>query len=134
MLCVNTGPVSNSDERADSEVELPPVDRTWWSWDGAHGGLLAALLLRQAWTHAPEPRPRSLYTSLLVPADARPLRSSTEVMRRGGLSAVTRSLVYQGEALVMIGTALPAGEQDGPLSRHAPRRRYRPWAAAPSRC
>ena len=43
MLCVNTDPVSNSDERADSEVELLPVDRTWWSWSGAHGGLLAAL-------------------------------------------------------------------------------------------
>jgi acyl-CoA thioesterase len=120
MLSVNTGPVSNRDERADSEVELPPVDRTWWSWGGAHGGLLAALLLRHAWTHAPELRPRSLYTSLLVPADARPLRSLTEVVRRGGSSAVTRSLLYQGEALVMIGTALLAGEQDGPVMQACP--------------
>jgi AraC-like DNA-binding protein len=42
----------------NDEVELPPVDRTWWSWSGAHGGLLAALLLRHAWRHAPELRPR----------------------------------------------------------------------------
>jgi acyl-CoA thioesterase len=117
---VNTDPVSNRDERADSEVELPPVDRTWWSWSGAHGGLLAALLLRHAGTHAPELRPRSLYMSLLVPADARPLRCLTEVMRRGGSSAVTRSLLYQGEALVLIGTALLAGEQDGSVMQACP--------------
>jgi hypothetical protein len=41
-------------------------------------------------------------------------------MRRGGLSAVTRSLLYQGEALVMIGTALLAGEQDGPVMQACP--------------
>jgi acyl-CoA thioesterase len=102
------------------EVELPPIDPTWWSWSGAHGGLLAALLLRQAQAQAPELAARTLYTSFLATADTRRLRASTEVMRRGGSSAVTRSLLYQEHSLVMIGTALLAGDLHGPVRQASP--------------
>jgi hypothetical protein len=33
--------------------------------------------------------------------------------------SIERGVVYQGETLVMIGTALLAGEQDGPVMQHA---------------
>jgi hypothetical protein len=109
--CIDTDPVSNRDERAHSEVELPPVDRTWWSWGGAHGGLLAALLLRQARTHAPELRPRSLYTSLLVPADARPVRplgGGTEPVLTAWLRLKEPAFSPAGTALVLLDSMPPA--------------------------
>jgi acyl-CoA thioesterase len=102
------------------EADLPSIDRTWWSWTGAHGGLLAALLLQHARTQAPELGPRSLYTSFLNPADGRPLRSSTEVVRRSGSSAVTRSQLHQGDSLVLIGTALLTGGPNAPVMQACP--------------
>ena len=65
------------------------LDRSWWSWAGPHGGLVAGLCLRAAADAlGEERRPRSLSALFLEPAPEGELVLSTTLVREGGTSAV----------------------------------------------
>ncbi len=75
------------------------LDRSWWSWSGPHGGLLAALLLRTAGELAgPDRVPRALSVQFLTAPPEGQVELTAEVLRDGGSSSVVRAtLVAAGE-------------------------------------
>jgi acyl-CoA thioesterase len=95
-----------------SDVDLPALDPTWWSWHSAHGGLLAAMMMRHARRLAGGMTPRSVHASFLAPVRTAPLRLSTEVQQRNLSSAVTRSTLYHDGQPAASATSLFA--EDGP--------------------
>lgn len=112
------------------EAELASIDRTWWAWGRAHGGLLMARLVRHACTCVADADLRSIYASFLTSADDRVLRASTELIRQAGSSAVTRSVLRQDDAPVIIGTALFGTGRDTPVLQGCPA----PQAPPPDAC
>lgn len=90
-------------------VEIPAVDRTWWSWSGVHGGLAAAMLVRHARRHAGDLGVRSVHGSLLRPVGDGGLHLATEVMRRSAGSVLARSVLREGGAASVLATTLLAG-------------------------
>lgn len=74
---------------ADSRRGPARLDRSWWSWAGPHGGLVAALLLRAAAAVAGEGRsPRALSVQFLSAAPEGTVDLTTRVLRDGGSSSV----------------------------------------------
>ncbi|MDT3443226.1 MULTISPECIES: thioesterase family protein [unclassified Pseudofrankia] len=90
------------------DLDIPPIDRSWWSWSGVHGGLTVALLLRHARAHAGGLDARTVHASLLRPVQDGGLRLSTEVVRRGAASVVTRAALMEGGAPAVLATTLLA--------------------------
>ena len=71
------------------EQGLARLDRSWWSWAGPQGGLVAGLCVRAAETALGEGRsPRSLTAHFLEPAPEGQLALSVSVLREGGASSV----------------------------------------------
>lgn len=64
------------------------LDATWSSWAGPHGGLVAALALRQAQVVVGDRLPRSLHAHFLSPAPLGEVRLAARLLREGGASAV----------------------------------------------
>lgn len=65
------------------------LDRSWWSWAGPHGGLVAGLCLRAGSPALGEGRvPRAMHVLFLEPAPEGDLVLETAVLREGGASAV----------------------------------------------
>lgn len=64
------------------------LDPTWSSWAGPHGGLVAALALRQAQRVVGDRLPRSLHAHFLSPAPLGEVRLTARLLREGGASAV----------------------------------------------
>lgn len=67
------------------------LDRTWWSWAGPHGGVLAGLLLQAAAKLAGDRVPRALSVQFLVPPAQGRLDLTAQVLREGGSSSVVRA-------------------------------------------
>jgi acyl-CoA thioesterase len=114
----------------DAEAELAPVDRTWRAWGRAHGGLLLTRILRHASTGVGGADLRSTYASFLASTDDRVMRVSSEVMRQGGSTAVTRSVLRQDGAPVAIATALFGSGRATPVLQGCPA----PPAPPPDAC
>jgi acyl-CoA thioesterase len=112
------------------EAELAAIDRTWWAWGRAHGGLLLSRLVRDARARVAHADLRSIYASFLAPTDDRVLHASTEVMRQGGSSTVTRSVVRQDGVPVVLGTALFGAGRSAPVLQGSPA----PPAPPPDAC
>jgi acyl-CoA thioesterase len=112
-------------QESGGDLDIPPIDRTWWSWSGVHGGLTVALLLRHARAHAGGLAARTVHASLLRPVQDGGLRLSTEVVRRGAGSAVTRATLAEGGVPAVLATTLLAGRAE---PTHLP---ARPPAVAP---
>ena len=73
---------------------LVDLDRTWWSWAGPHGGLVASLLLGAAAPLAGQGRaPRVLTTQFLSAPPEGPLDLTAQVVREGGSSSVVSAAV-----------------------------------------
>ncbi|WP_327352456.1 thioesterase family protein [Streptomyces sp. NBC_01304] len=102
-----------------SDVDLPALDPSWWSWHSAHGGLLAAMMMRHARRLAGGMAPRSVHASFLAPVRTAPLRLSTEVQHRNLSSAVTRSTLHHDGQPAATATALFAEDatEDSTLYR-----------------
>ncbi|MDO9378419.1 MAG: thioesterase family protein [Nocardioidaceae bacterium] len=65
------------------------LDRSWWSWAGPLGGLVAGLCLNAGTPSLGEGRvPRSLTVLFLEPAPEGPLELRSTLLREGGASAV----------------------------------------------
>lgn len=91
------------------------LDASWSSWAGPHGGLVAALALREALGPVGDRVPRSLHAHFLAPAPLGSVRLSSRLLREGGASAVAEvALAGAGtEGPVLVAT-LVAGRSRGP--------------------
>lgn len=86
------------------------LDRSWWSWAGPHGGLLAALALRSAGRLAGAGRsPRALSAQLLRTTDDRPLRASAGLVREGGSSSTVSSALRDADGELVVTAVLTSG-------------------------
>lgn len=96
-------------DRADgvrrSTVEL---DRSWWSWSGPHGGLLAATALDAAQEVVAADRvPQVVSAQFLAAAGARPVELAAQVLRAGGSSDVVRvDATADGEPVLAVTATL----------------------------
>lgn len=105
---------STASTASTASMGLPPIDAGWRSWRGAHGGVLAALLLRQARGMLGTLTPRSLHASFLESVTDEALRADTVVQRRSWASTVTRSELYHGTSPAVLATALFADPARAP--------------------
>lgn len=86
------------------------LDRSWWSWAGPHGGLLAALALRSAGRLAGAGRTaRALSAQLLRTVDDAPLHASAELVREGGSSSTVASALRDDEGALVVTAVLTSG-------------------------
>lgn len=86
------------------------VDRSWWSWAGPHGGLVAAAALRAAAGPAgPQRSPRALSVQLLQAFDDRPVTATAALVRAGGASAVTTSTLHDADGALAVTATLISG-------------------------
>ncbi|MFC9962014.1 acyl-CoA thioesterase [Streptomyces nigra] len=101
------------------------VDPAWWSWEGAHGGHVAALALtavRDRFPGGAHPV-RTLTTHYLAPVDGSPLHfSGTAPAAPGRRTATCVFTGHQNGTPVVLGSALfGARRQDVPYAQPAPR-------------
>ena len=96
-------------------VAATAIDRTWFSWVGAHGGLVASHLARAAAEGAPDGLElRSLTAHFLRPVDDRLLELVATTVHESGTSAVTQVTAVQdgreaASATVLLGAAREPG-------------------------
>jgi acyl-CoA thioesterase len=89
------------------QVVATSIDRTWFSWVGAHGGLVASHLARAAADGAPDGLAlRSLTTHFLRPVDERLLELAATPVSASGTIAVTQVTAVQDGRDVAVATAL----------------------------
>ncbi|HWH30574.1 MAG TPA: thioesterase family protein [Mycobacteriales bacterium] len=90
------------------------LDRTWWSWSGPHGGLLAALALGAArGVVGADRQPQVVSAQFLAAAGDRPLELAATVLRAGGSSDVVRVDTAADGAPVLTSTVTLARPRPG---------------------
>ncbi|MFJ4465898.1 thioesterase family protein [Streptomyces sp. NPDC089424] len=95
------------------------IDRSWASWQGAHGGYVAALALAAmradlaGRTSRPAPF-RTLGAHFLAPVDGRPLRFTTHALREGRRTSVSSVTAVQDGDPVLTGSAVFGHGGSGP--------------------
>lgn len=108
------------------------LDRSWWSWAGPQGGLLAALALRAASALAGDRAPRSLSAQFLRPLPEGPVGLRAQVVREGGTSSTVTSALLAADGLPALTATLTSGRARGggtPYAAVPP-----PTAPAPQDC
>ncbi|MFD4523577.1 acyl-CoA thioesterase [Streptomyces sp. NPDC058470] len=93
------------------------MDPLWWSWEGAHGGHVAATVLAAVRDRAAAVgiRPaRALTTHFLAPVDARPIALSVAVPSAGRRAATCAFTGHQDGKPVLAGSALFGQARPGP--------------------
>jgi acyl-CoA thioesterase len=101
-------------------MQTVSIDRSWWSWAGAHGGHLAGLGLAEMRAELGEDRPvRSLTTHFLAPVDDRDLSFSAQVERAGRGTAMASFRARQDGATALHGSAVFGVAGTGPRHGHA---------------
>jgi acyl-CoA thioesterase len=101
------------------EVTLDP---SWWSWSGAHGGLLVAETVRHAARVLdidPSRSLRSVSVQLLSTVDRTPVRLVPELFRSGGSATSVGLRAEQGGEVRLIGHAVFGADRAGGLSTPA---------------
>jgi acyl-CoA thioesterase len=73
---------------AAPDKAMTAVDRSWWSWGGPHGGLLASLAVSAAEHTVPEQPVRELSAQFLAPPAEGPVELKIQPLRRNGSSSV----------------------------------------------
>ena len=90
------------------------LDRSWWSWAGPHGGLLAAVALRAGSTLAGQGRtPRSLSAQFLRTVDDGHVRPEARLVREGGASSTVSSVLLGSDGGVVLQAVLTSGRARG---------------------
>lgn len=100
------------------------IDRTWWGFGGAHGGLLAASAL--AAVRPAQRQARLLNVHYLEAVDDRPLTFETRVDREGRSATVASFTGHQGGQVALFGTAAFGVPQPGPEYAGTPMPRVPP--------
>ena len=90
------------------------VDRSWWSWAGPHGGLLAAVALRSGQALAgPGRTPRSLSVQFLRAVADGVVRPEARLVREGGASSTVSSALRGSDGEVVLQSVLTSGRAGG---------------------
>lgn len=80
------------------------LERSWWSWAGPHGGLVAGLCLRAGAPALGEGRvPRSMNVLYLEPPPEGDIAFATTVLREGGASAVVAVVADAAVRATLVG-------------------------------
>lgn len=91
------------------------LDRSWWSWTGPHGGLLAALAVGAArGVVAADRLPQIVSAQFLSAAGEAPLELEARTLRAGGSSDVVRvDITSDGTPVLAAAVTLGRTRQDG---------------------
>ncbi|MCO1580449.1 thioesterase family protein [Crossiella sp. SN42] len=109
---------------ATSSTTTRTIDRSWWTWSGAHGGYTAALALAAMRGQVDgAQRVRTLSASFLAPVDERPLSLAVTLEHAGRSMSHAALRAHQDRGLALLATAT-FGLGRGPHS-HA-------WTAMPA--
>ncbi|MEV7345231.1 thioesterase family protein [Streptomyces sp. NPDC093544] len=93
------------------------IDPLWWSWEGAHGGHVAATALAAVRDRATDGgiRPaRALTTHFLAPVDARPIALSMTLPSAGRRVSTCAFTGHQDGKPVLVGSAVFGPGRPGP--------------------
>ena len=104
----------HGDVNAASEVVL---DRTWWSWAGAHGGLVASHLLDAMGPAGRDVIPRALHVHFLRTVDDRPLSLVGTQVAAGRSTATWSAVASQGGRPAATATGVLGAVGQGPTVR-----------------
>ncbi|MFE3197513.1 acyl-CoA thioesterase [Embleya sp. NPDC059237] len=120
---------------ASSSVREFTVDRSWWSWEGAHGGSLVALALEAmrddvVARSGTDRSARTINAHFLRPVDERPFRLTGTVEHAGRGSSVASFRAAQEGAPVLFGSAVFGARRPGPDEAGSPA----PTVPPPDRC
>lgn len=111
-----TAPPSLTDVLTADRLEDGPLrlDRSWWSWAGPHGGLLAAVALRAGRSLAgPGRTPRALSVQLLRTVEDGEVRPEAHLVREGGASSTVSSVLRGSDGGVVLQAVLTSGRARG---------------------
>jgi acyl-CoA thioesterase len=89
------------------------LERSWWSWTGPHGGLLASLAVAAAEHQADGLPVRELSAQFLAPPAEGPVEVETRSLRRGGSSGVLGVTLGTGSSLALAATVLTGRSRPG---------------------
>ena len=90
------------------------LDRSWWSWAGPHGGLLAAVAVRAGSRLAGDGRtPRALSAQFLRTVDDGEVRPEAALVREGGASSTVSSVLRGSDGGVVLQSVLTSGRARG---------------------
>lgn len=107
-------PARGAAAEPDGSRTTSEFDRSWWSWAGPHGGLLAALTLDAAGDVVAADRvPQTVSTQFFTPAGEGEIVLDARVLRAGGSSDVVRVDVFSGETAVLTSTVTLARPRSG---------------------
>ncbi|MFF7209848.1 acyl-CoA thioesterase [Streptomyces sp. NPDC008238] len=101
------------------------IDRSWWSWNGAQGGYVAALALAAmcddlAARTGERPPVRTLGAHFLAPVDERPLRLAASPLREGRRTSVSSVTALQDGSAALTGSAVFGRSEPGPAHAATP--------------
>ncbi|WUD73196.1 thioesterase family protein [Streptomyces sp. NBC_00510] len=131
--------ITDTDTDTDTDTEdttgTVRIDRSWWSWNGAQGGYVAALALTamrdDLAVRTGERLPvRTLGAHFLAPVDERPLRLAATPLREGRRTSVSSVTALQDGAAALTGTAVFGRSEPGPAHTGTPA----PDVPAPGAC
>ena len=89
------------------------LDRSWWSWAGPHGGLLASLAVAAA-EHAGSGQPvRELLAQFLAPPGEGLVEVEVRSLRQGGSSSVLGVTLSSGPDVALAATVLAGRSRPG---------------------
>ena len=90
------------------------LDRSWWSWAGPHGGLLAAVAVGAGRALAgPGRTPRALSAQFLRTVTDGEVRPEARLVREGGASSTVSSVLHGSDGGVVLQAVLTSGRARG---------------------
>jgi acyl-CoA thioesterase len=92
------------------------LERSWWSWAGPHGGLLASLAVAAAEHHGDGLPVRELSAQFLAPPAEGAVELETRWLRQGGSSGVLGVTLGTGSTLALAATVLTGRSRPGRAS------------------
>src|SRR3954471_11965273 len=95
------------------------LERSWWSFAGAHGGYIASQLLAAA-TSLSEHPPRSLHVQFASAADEGTAEVEASIVREGRSAAFVRAALRVGAVPIARASVVLGGSRPGPAVQ-APR-------------
>lgn len=98
-------------QAADRATAL--LERSWWSWAGPHGGLLASLAVAVAEHNGDGQQVRELSAQFLAPAAEGLVEVETRSLRQGASSSVVGVTLGTGSALALAATVLTGRSRPG---------------------
>ena len=109
-------------QAADSpSVRHALVGREWWSWGGAHGGLVMALSAEAFAFALPGRTLRTITTHFLAPVDERPLQLHTTLERVSGASSTATVRAVHDDATTALSILSTVEPRPAPALPDAPR-------------